>query len=37
MIRPEIEIFEVVDVVTTSTTTKTTEREIILPDVEPDW
>ncbi len=36
MIRPEIEIFEVVDVVTTSTTTKTTEREIILPDVEVD-
>lgn len=36
MIRPEIEIFEVVDVVTTSTTTKTTEREVILPDVEVD-
>ena len=36
MIRPEIEIFEVVDVVTTSTTTKTTQREITLPDVEVD-
>lgn len=37
MIRPEIEIFGVVDIVTTSTTTKTTEREITLPDVEPEF
>ncbi len=36
MIRPAIEIFEVVDVVTASTPT-TTEREITLPDVEPEW
>ena len=36
MIRPEIEIFEVVDVVTASTTT-TTKRVIELPDVEPEW
>lgn len=37
MIRPEIEIFEVVDVVTTSATTETTEREITLPDVDPGF
>ena len=37
MIRPEIEIFEVVDIVTTSVTTTTEDREIYLPDVAPGF
>lgn len=37
MIRPEIEIFEVVDIVTTSVTTTTEDREIHLPDVDPGF